>query len=289
MIAYESMGLINFSGVFPNTSAINATSAGATNGTPLMAVWLNDEWAFWQSILFLAQQMPSGVSEACPASATAALGAAQQKIQSLEMKFGAPGELVFDFITPGSGTYPNGGAQAMTWGASTGGPPTRYQYRRVLPLQNQRVLIASYPDLCAALYCGDGSNATADYCYKSTDSGGVTHSTSGTYFTLPDCRGLTLRGIDWTKAHDPLGDIRGVGNAHGLLASLQQDAFQGHWHNAKTDTALGAGGLSAIRPPGASTDSSTVKDPVTDSVNGTPRTDKETRMYNFSCNIGVRY
>ena len=29
--------------------------------------------------------------------------------------------------------------------------------------------------------------------------------------------------------------------------------------------------------------------PTTDGTHGTPRTDSETRMYNVSCNVGVRY
>ena len=288
MIGYESQGLVNYSGIFPNTTAINATSAGATNGTPLMAAWVNDLWAFEQTLLYWAGMTPSGVAEASPASATAALGNAQQKLQALQMAFGAPGEIVFDVIAPGTGTY---GTQAMAWGASAGGPPTRYQYRRVIACAGQTVAIASYPDLAAAIYCGDANNASATHCYKSTDSGGVTHSTAGTYITLPDFRGVVPRGKDTGGVHDPLGNTRG-GFTGGEIASLQQDAFQGHFHSPTVGTGFLLSGSTGLVIPAGGTSansSATTGSPATDGANGTPRTAPETRMYNFMCNIGVRY
>ena len=287
MIAYESMGLGYFTGIFPNTAAINSTSPNVANGTPLVASILNDEWGVWQQILAMAQMTPSGVGETAAASANTALGAGQQKVGALQMAILPPGMIVLDFIVPGSGTY---FSQAMAWGAASGGPPSRYQYRRVIPAIGQVVTISSYPDMCQALYCGDGNNATAVYCYKATSSvsPNSNRSTAGTFMVIPDCRGLTLRGYDIGAIHDPQGASR-------MLASLQQDAFQGHYHGPFVggETFLMVyGGSSTLTFVGGGSNfptASTTGSPVTDGANGTPRTSTETRMYNVSVNIGIAY
>ncbi len=286
MIAFENM-VTNRMGTFPNTVAKNASGAGATDGTEYVAPIVSDLWGFWQDVLAQATMTPSGVAEVSAASGAAAAGTAQQKRMALEMKYGAPGELVLDVIAPGSGTY---GSQSMAWGAGAGGPPARYQYRRVIQATGQTVAIANYPDLAQAIYCGDANNATADYCYKSSDSNGVTHSTAGAYITLPDFRGVAPRGYDHGHVHDPQGATRGVNNAAGLIASLQADQLQGHYHGLSASfqgfSGAGASGSSA---GAAGLPSITVGAPVTDGTNGTPRTGTETRMYNFSCNMGLRY
>jgi len=288
MTAYESY-VINYSGTFPATIAVNATGAGATNGTPLLAGILNDEWGFWQQALLMVQQTPNGTGEAAAVAYNSALGTGQQKMGALQMLFRAPGELVFDAIVPGSGTY---GTQSMVWGAASGGPPARYQYRRVIPCNGQMVLAASYPDLCAALYCGDANNPAATHCYYSSDSAGTTHSTSAkTYFNLPDFRGVTVRGVDPGAVHDPLGATRG--GFGGEIASLQQDAFQGHRHTPLIGTTYvtqGSGSTTYTSGSGSySVASGSTGDSITDGTNGTPRTGTETRMYNASCNISVAF
>ena len=123
--------VVNKTGTFPSVLPQNATSAGATNGTEYVAAILQDIWGFWQNVIFQANQTPNGPAEASGAFG-AAVGAGQQKYGALQMIYGAPGELVFDAIAPGSGTY---GSQSMSWGAAAGGPPTRYQYRRVLAIR----------------------------------------------------------------------------------------------------------------------------------------------------------
>ena len=291
MIAIENM-VTNRTGTFPNTVAKNASAAGATDGTEYVAPFLNDLWGFWQGILTYAGMTPNGVGETSPANAVVALGTAQQKLQALQMLgLGAPGELVFDCIAPGSGTY---GSQSMAWGAAAGGPPARYQYRRVLPMTGQvGIVIANYADLCAAVYCGDANNATATAFYKTSDAGGTTRSTSGTYMTMGDFRGVTIRGRDTGNVHDPAGSTRG--GFGGQIASLQADAMQGHYHNISgegIDGTLGGsdgplgninanGSLSQLTRPATSA--------ITDGINGNPRIASETRMYNASCNIGLRY
>jgi hypothetical protein len=294
MLAFENQ-VVHFTGTFPNTAAKNASGAGAQDGTEFLAAYVNHDWGWEQDLLMQAQLTPSGITETAAASAAAAAGAAQQMRQAFEMKFGAPGELVLDCIMPGSGTY---GAQTMVWGAAAGGPPLRYQYRRVLPCTGQVVLIANYPDLAAAIYCGDANNATASYGYKSTDSGGASRSTSGTYIKLPDFRGVTVRGRDLGVGRDPLAASRGAGYSGGEITSLQTDAFQGHWHSTYGNGGGSGAGTAAgqqfssilIGLVGVQTAASDLGATETDGTIGTaPRTSKETRMYNASCQIGIRF
>ena len=279
MVDYASM-VTNKTGTFPNVAAKNASSAGGTDGTEYVAAILNDLWGFWQDVLSQATQTPNGVPEASGTS---------QKRGALQMSYSAPGDIVFDFIAPGSGTY---GAQAMSWGAATGGPPARYQYRRVLVCTGQFVQASLYPDLAAAIYCGDANNATANYCYYTSDAGGTTRSTaSKNYIKLPDMRGMTLRVYDHGAIHDPQGATRG---AFGEIASLQLDAMQGHYHNQYNSQAgafLGASytGSQAAATAGVLAIPQNIKEAATDGANGPPRTSSETRMYNFSCNGGIRY
>lgn len=293
MVAFENM-VVNKSGTFPSTTAINATAAGATNGTEYVAAILNHIWGYHQDLLQQAGLTPSGTTEAAAASGAAAAGAGQQMRQGLEMKYGAPGEIVFDFIAPGTGTY---GSQAMSWGAASGGPPSRYQNRRVIACTGQFIQASLYPDLCAAIYCGDANNATATCCYYTSDAGGTTRSTaSKNYIKLPDMRGKTLRVYDHGATIDPQGGTRG---SFGEIGSLQIDAMQGHYHN--TYSATGAGALNVFSNTATGTALGTINAIVQAreaSIGGTnsdstaattPRTSSESRMYNFSVNGGVRY
>ena len=291
MLAYENM-VSNKTGTFPNTQAKNASSAGGTDGTEYVAAILNDIWGFWQQLITMAGMTPNGTSEAAQAStaATTQLGVGQQKAQAMQMVFGgAPGEAVFDFIAPGTGTY---GSQAMSWGSATGGPPSRYQYRRVIACAGQfvpaTIPLGGYPDLAAAIYCGDANNATATYCYYTSDAGGTTRSTvSKNYIKLPDMRGVTIRGYDHGGIHDPLGATRG---SFGEIASLQQDAMQGHIHSVGGSVSPGSGNPSILLNTGLDAGVQRITTPPgLDGTNGTPRTSSETRMYNVSVNAGIRY
>ena len=283
MVDYGLM-VTNKTGSFPNVAAKNASSAGGTDGTEYVAAILNDIWGFWQNILAQANQMPNGTTEAA-AALGAAVGAGQQKYGALQvLGLGTPGEAVFDFIAPGTGTY---GSQSMSWGAAAGGPPLRYQYRRVIACTGQALLISSYSDLAAAIYCGDANNATATYCYKATTnvSPGTNRSTAGTYIVIPDMRGVTIRGYDHGGIHDPLGATRG---SFGEIASLQQDALQGHYHSITAVLGVSGGSGYTLGTSGAGV--SATLGPITDGTHGaTVRIDSETRMYNVNVNAGIRY
>ena len=269
----------NVIGTYPSVVAKNVSGAGATDGTALIATWVNNMWGAFQDAMQRAGLTPSGVVEAYAAeTGTLPLGTtATQWRTAMQMAYGSPGELVLWCRSQAPATV----------GA------------RVLLLQGQTVAIASYKDLVAATYCGDAANNTALVpFYKSTDSGGVTRSTAGTYFTLPDARGVTIRGIDTGATRDPLGATRGGGTPNG---SIELDALQGHWHNSYQTTAGATVQFTATGSLGTLGSVNTlvqIREPVVDTGtteadgstgNTAPRTSKETRMINMACYIGIRY
>lgn len=99
-----------------------------------------------------------------------------------------------------------------------------------------------------------------------------------TTFNLPDLRAEVVRGWD---------DSRGIDIAR-AFGSLQLDAFQGHWHamfyNALAT--IGSGGNSYIQQTvsgnNASVVNDTVRAPISDGTNGTPRVTNETRPRNVA-------
>jgi len=261
----------NINGTWPTASPKNCSGAGATDGTPAIAEWVANFWGFVQDLMERAALTPSGILEAYAAETGALpLGGTSTQIRTaMQMAFGSPGELVLWCRSQAPATV----------GA------------RILLLQGQTFTITSYKDLVAATYCGDGVNNTAGVpFYKSTDSGGVTRSTTGTYFTLPDARGVTIRGIDIGATRDPQGATRGGGTPNG---SIQQFAMQGHWHESwdtssgGTLVALGAAGSKTSRTSLCTLD--VVGAPKSDGSNGTPVISSETRMWNLATYIGIRY
>ncbi|TKW61292.1 MAG: hypothetical protein DI628_01285 [Blastochloris viridis] len=85
-------------------------------------------------------------------------------------------------------------------------------------------------------------------------------------------RGRFLRGIDSTGTND---SIRAAGNT-------QEDAFQGHKHNALMSAYVGSGSYNAPRFSVGTDTSNLIGDPITDGTNGTPRTANETRPKNVA-------
>lgn len=111
-----------------------------------------------------------------------------------------------------------------------------------------------------------------------TDLFGLIGTTYGvgdgtTTFNLPDYRGVFLRGTDNGKGYD-------TGR---VLGSEQGDAFQGHYHNAKTLASTPGGTTNNPAYPGGSAESGNViTAPITDGAHGIPRTASETRPRNVS-------
>lgn len=85
--------------------------------------------------------------------------------------------------------------------------------------------------------------------------------------TLIDMRGRSTRAMT------------AGGGVAATLAEVQEDEFQGHWHETVNKTAVVTGGAAdAIVLGSGATTEITVDDAVTDTVNGTPRTGLETRV-----------
>jgi len=103
-----------------------------------------------------------------------------------------------------------------------------------------------------------------------------------TTFNVPDLVGYFVRGLDTAGAVDT--DARELG-------STQTDAFQGHKHSVsqnaqKYDQRKAAvGGYDFSKNSQATI---TIGSPTTDSVNGTPRTDSETRPVNKAFNYIIK-
>jgi hypothetical protein len=155
----------NYTGSFPNIEAQNVTAPGAGDGTEFVAALVNDIWGRAQALLDYAGLTPDGVQEA-PDTA--------QILTALSKGYG---------IGPGIGV--------IYW--KNGTPAANGD--RVILLQGQVITIASYPLLAAAVYVGDANNATAPAFYKTSDAGGTTRSTSGTYMVMPDTRAVSLKGV----------------------------------------------------------------------------------------------
>jgi microcystin-dependent protein len=105
-----------------------------------------------------------------------------------------------------------------------------------------------------------------------------------TTFNIPDLRGVFVRGWDHGRGKDP---SRAAG-------SSQDDAFQGHWHDLYAYAEDGAAGGGASRFENASSATSfvtaaNVKNPVTDGINGTPRTAGETRPKNVALMYVIKH
>ena len=204
----RDFGDVDFtSGSFPDVIAADSSGPTVRDGTPLTAAWVSDIWLAFQAMLDFAGLTPNGYAENDATRGSQLLSASR-------IISGGPGEVIF--YAGADPTSPSG---------------------RLLQLAGQVVSVADYSDLVAETYCGDAKNATAVNFYKSSDSGGTTRSTSGTYFKLPDCRGFFLRGIG-----DSAGDIDSSRFALGLydtpgFPQVSQSGYHDHmvgWEDGST-------------------------------------------------------
>jgi hypothetical protein len=239
---------------FPDTEAVNATGAQATDGTEFVKVMI-DNYMFGrqQALLNHVGITPDGNAEADGAS---------QEIEALQRMGMMPGQMIISFWND----------DPATLGI------------RALMLQGQGIVRANYPDLDDNVYVGDADNATASAFYHADNSDGSSRNTAGAYLILPDFRGQTIRGLDTSAVVDPDGASRDLGN-------IQLDAFQGHAILIRHSTFIGGSngdylGGNNNSDNGNVTPDGTIK---TDGTNGTPRTDVETRMTNGAADIGIIY
>lgn len=237
---------------FPDTEAVNVSAPGAGNGTEFVAAMVNDIWGRIQAIMDYAGLTPDGVQEA-PGTA--------QFITALSRGYG---------IGPGVGVIYWKNDTPGVWGD------------RVLLLQGQTILIATYAALVAATYCGDANNATAPAFYKTSDAGGTTRDTAGTYFVLPDTRGLSLKNI---------GDATISGRTKTgptELGEVQEDQLQGF--AITTGNNSSASGTKIYTSAATDLDTTNITSIMQDDgTNGTPRTGTNTRDSSIGTNFGITY
>jgi len=253
--------MIDISAVFANYTGSgplgytgkNATGAGATDGTEFIAAMIDNwMWGWTQELFTKTGITPDGVTEAVGAS---------QIVEAIQLLIAPPGTIC----------EWNLNADPATFGA------------RLLLLNGQGILRATYPDLDAKVYVGDPSNPTASEYYHADDAAGTIRNTAGVYLILPESRGYTVRGLDTAASVDPDGASRDLGH-------LQDHAFQSHAHGDgasvnKDDNTMGAGVSEVVRTTGGGV----AQQIMNDGVGGTPQTSTETRMINRATKFAIRY
>jgi hypothetical protein len=179
MIDYATVA--NTSGAYPDVVSVNCTGPSTTDGTPYLKSVIDDLWGARQAIMNHAGLTPNAVSEADGAS---------QFLTAIQN------------ITIGPGCV-------IAWMGDDADPGTLG--RRMIQLNGQGVLVASYPELDAVTWVGVSYNATASSFYRADDAAGTIRNTTGAYLILPDLRGYTIRGLDTAASVDPDGANRDIG------------------------------------------------------------------------------
>lgn len=155
-----------------------------------------------------------------------------------------------------------------------------------VPADGQLLSRATFPDAWAGIQAGNVPTVTdAVWLSTATERGKYTVGADATSFRLPDYNG---------KSSGALGApfMRGDGAlSAGVVGLIQQDAFQGHWHDLLNDNNLGikrpAGGVVGNQGPTAANAPDTgtfvyAKGALTDGLNGIPRIATETRPLNVT-------
>jgi hypothetical protein len=206
MIDYATIA--NVSGAFPSVVSLNSTGPGNLDGTPYIKTVIDDLWGFSQALMNASSLTPDAVTESSTAS---------QRLEAIRRISGYPGEGIF-------------------WLGDDADPSVLGI--RMLPLNGQGVLVATYPELDASCYVGNTANPTASMFYHADDAAGTIRNTAGIYLILPDMRGSFARGLDTSGTVDPGGATRDIGN-------LQDWATFDHSHSIARNGGAGPSGYIA--------------------------------------------
>lgn len=249
---------------FPNSAAVDASGAFATDGTEFIANLVND-YCFgpMQAVLDYAGLTPNGIVESASAS---------QFLDALRKVFSHPGEIFY-----------------AAWNQD----PALLGIR-ALKLVGQGILRANYSELDSAVYVGDPNNGTAPAFYHADDAAGTIRNTAGIYLILPDCRGQVIRGLDLAAVVDPDGASRALGGLQGFAI----EDFNGSFivRNPGTGgTIFSTTGTFSLGSPGplfsplAVTGGSVVSTTINFDASGDAVTSTETRMTNIAFDVFIRY
>jgi len=252
MIDY-GLDIGNTNGVLGDYTGKNASGATATDGTPFIAAMIDDLWGPKQALMDRASLIPNGVTESVAAS---------QILEAMQKGY-------------------NLGAGYYKLYAKNASPAVHGD--RLIILTGVGVLRTSFPELDTAVYVGDGNNATANEFYRSDDPAGTVRNIAGAYLKLPEGRGMAVRGEDLGAINNPRGAAR-------TLGGLEEDQIQGHIHNVFGQVLANASSPSTGTIQGASGNHDRpISTPVTDGVNGAPRTGADTAMMNISAVLCISY
>lgn len=255
----------NTLGTYPNVTGKNASSGTATDGTPYIAQFIDDLWGFSQALMNEAGLTPDGVTESASAS---------QRMQAMKNCFGHPGEVI-------------------AWMGDEESPPL--DDIRLLPLNGQGILRASYTLLDDTVYVGDAANPTAPAFYHADDAAGTIRNTTGVWLITPDLRGYFLRGYDVLEIVDEDGSGRAIGDSQEpkigehyhdkLWTSPNEEGFQ---YGQKTDATYGTGTTSkqlVAYPP----DNPIYTGYANQAIGGADIATKDNRPWNSACRWCIRY
>ncbi|MBU1080897.1 MAG: hypothetical protein KKB59_10465 [Spirochaetes bacterium] len=247
-------------GDWPNSIPKNASGPSASDGTPFTADLIADLWGWQKRIMTLAGMTPNGAWDDSSAS---------QIVTAIERVIRGPGEFVHSALNP-----------------------AELALRRLLPMNGQVVLIASYQRACDSVYVGDANNAAAFGFYKTSDSSGVTRSTTGAYMVMPDCRGIFLRGLGVSAIRQAANGNYFTGGS--IMANYMIDMMGGHHHNLYSENGGSDGNY--YHAPSNSGNAlpllfvgPDVKEAVSDGANGNPRFGYENRPASVSGQICLTY
>ena len=201
-------GMAGTANDFPIVTTSDDTAPGAHDGTPLLDAWLRDLFGAFQAVLNGASITPSGNAETCGAAGGNLTGS--QLAEAIQLIAGYPGEI---FLFP---------APTATLDLPAG--------MRAKKLEGQTIVMADYPRLDAAVYCGNAANGSAPAFWHASDTPGTVPNPAGPYLVLPDLRGRFVRGLDLAAVIDPDGNDR-------LAGSIQNESIAAHKHDKIWDGA----------------------------------------------------
>ncbi|MCP4134290.1 MAG: tail fiber protein [bacterium] len=147
------------------------------------------------------------------------------------------------------------------------------------------------------LLCDGSSRSRTTYSNLFQAIGTAWGTANGSGFNLPDLRGHFLRGVSNGTGRDPNAGTRFPLYAGGYggdnVGSYQDDAFQGHHHTLtgtiRSATYIGNNSYKNMETSGKAYGSSSVTNPISDGVNGTPSTSSETRPMNAGVHYIIKY